>query len=269
MKTSTSIMAAVLAIFACAVPAAAQREERSLSCDRESSNRNRLVTHCEMREQTVAFAGRLSVDPGMNGGVSIKGWDQPNVLIRSKVEASAVDESTAKVLSAQIHVDYSGSVVTTNGPSNNRDQNWSVSHEIFVPRNADLDLKTVNGGISISGVRGNIRFTAKNGGVSLKRVAGDVEGTTQNGGLAVELAGNHWDGNKLDVRTVNGGVNVSMPQNYSAHLETATTNGNLNVDFPMTVHGEIGKTLVTDIGSGGPTIHIETKNGGVNVKRAM
>ena len=51
-------------------------------------------------------------------------------------------------------------------------------------------------------------------------------------------------------------------------FETGTVNGQLNVAFPMTVHGEIGRRLSTDIGSGGPTIHVETTNGGVNIKKA-
>ena len=116
-----------------------------------------------------------------------------------------------------------------------------MSYEIFVPRQADLNVKTHNGGISIAGVRGNIQFSALNGGVTLKQLGGDVEGNTMNGGLSIELAGDRWDGNKLDARTTNGGVNVTMPERYSAHFETGTANGRLNVDFPMTVHGEIGK----------------------------
>jgi DUF4097 and DUF4098 domain-containing protein YvlB len=187
------------------------------------------------------------------------------------VETAAADDGSAKVLGAQVHVDYSGGTVTTTGPGQNsdREQSWSVSHEIFVPRQADLNVKTFNGGIAISGVRGNIQFNALNGGVSLKRLAGDVEGTTQNGGVTVELAGDRWDGTKLDARTTNGGITVTMPEHYSAHFETGTVNGRLNLDFPMTVHGEIGRHLVTEIGSGGPTIHVETTNGGVSVKRAM
>lgn len=102
----------------------------------------------------------------------------------------------------------------------------------------------------------------------MSRLAGDVEGKTVNGGVNVTLAGLRWEGTKLDARTMNGGVNISMPENYSAHLETATTNGHLNVSMPMTVRGELGKKLSTDLGSGGPTIHVETMNGGVNVKKA-
>ncbi|HLX46202.1 MAG TPA: DUF4097 family beta strand repeat-containing protein [Bryobacteraceae bacterium] len=259
------------AMFVAAWPAVAQRgPERALSCN-DRNNNSRSVSHCEMREQNVGFAGRLTIDGGTNGGVTVKGWDNGGVLVRARVEAQAEDEATARSMVAQVNVNVSAGMVSATGPESSnqsRGHGWSVSYEVFVPRQGDLNLKANNGGISISDVRGNIEFQTVNGGVSLRRLAGQVEGQTQNGGLTVELAGLRWDGNKFDVRTSNGGVNVSMPENYSAHLETATVNGHLNVAFPMNVRGEIGQRLSTDIGSGGPTIHVETTNGGVNIKRA-
>jgi DUF4097 and DUF4098 domain-containing protein YvlB len=249
-------------------------QTKSLACD--DNNRNdRQSRSCEVREQTVAYGGQLTVDGGANGGVSIKGWDNGSVLVRSRVESWADDEGTAKSIAAQIHVNFSAGQISATGPdtTNSRGdhgQNWSVSYEVFVPRSADLSLKAHNGGISIADVRGNIRFDTKNGGVNLKNLAGDVEGVTTNGGLNVTLSGNRWDGNKLDARTTNGGINISMPAGYNAHFETATVNGHLNANFDMTVHGnlsEVTKKLSTDIGSGGPTIHVETTNGGVNVKK--
>jgi len=246
--------------------ATAFAQTKSLTCDNENRHNDRQVSSCEMREQTIAYGGRLTVDGGVNGGVSIKGWDNTSVLVRSRVEAWGPDDATAKMIAAQIHVNWSAGQVSASGP----ETNWSVSYEVFVPRNADLSLKTHNGGISIADVRGNIQFDALNGGVNLKNLAGDVEGTTKNGGLNITLSGNRWDGAKLDARTTNGGVNVSMPAAYSAHFETATVNGHLNANFDMTVHGnlsDVSKKLSTDIGGGGPTIHVETINGGVNVKR--
>lgn len=249
--------------------ATAFAQTKSLTCN--DNNRNdRLVSSCEMREQTIAYGGRLTVDGGTNGGVSIKGWDSASVLVRSKVQTYAVDDASAKSLASQIRINWSAGQVSASGPEMSHDQNWAVSYEVFVPRNADLSLKTHNGGISIADVRGNIQFDALNGGVNLKNLAGDVEGTTTNGGLNITLAGNRWDGMKLDARTTNGGINLSMPSNYNAHFETATVNGHLNANFDMTVRGNIGdlsRKLSTDLGAGGPTIHVETTNGGVNVKR--
>jgi hypothetical protein len=257
----------LLWISLAAVSAFAQT--KSLTCENNNS-RDGQSRSCEVREQTVAYGGQLTVDGGTNGGVSVKGWDGGSVLIRSRVEAWGADDGTAKTIASQIHVSWSAGQISATGPEahGERNQGWAVSYEIFVPRNADLALKAHNGGISIADVRGNIRFEATNGGVNLKNLGGDVEGTTKNGGLNITLAGNRWDGTKLDARTTNGGVNISMPASYNAHFESATTNGHVNANIDMTVRGEIGgKKLSTDIGAGGPTIHVETTNGGINLKK--
>jgi DUF4097 and DUF4098 domain-containing protein YvlB len=142
-----------------------------------------------------------------------------------------------------------------------------VSYEVFVPRRSDLSLDTHNGGITISDVKGRIEFTALNGGVVLKRVGGNVHGGTTNGGLVVELAGDRWDGETLDVKTTNGGIVMSVPENYSAHLETGTVNGSLSIDFPVTVQGRITRELAVNLGSGGATLKAMTTNGGVRIRR--
>lgn len=260
------IALALAAVFVCSIPAVAQ--QGTLNCDRNGFSHDRLVTHCEMREQTIAYPGRISVDPGTNGGIAIKAWDGAGVLVRSKVESAGADDGAAKIVGAQIQVNTSGGVINAIGPESSRDRNWSVSFEIFVPRQADLNLKANNGGITIAGVNGNIQFHTMNGGVHLQDVGGDVVGDTMNGGLTINLSGPRWNGNKLEARTTNGGINITVPQNFSAHFESSTVNGRVNTDFPVTVHGELGHSLSTDIGSGGPTIHVETVNGGVNLRRA-
>jgi DUF4097 and DUF4098 domain-containing protein YvlB len=101
----------------------------------------------------------------------------------------------------------------------------------------------------------------------LWRVGGSVRGGTTNGGLVVELAGDRWDGEALDVKTTNGGIVMSVPENYSAHLETGTVNGGLSVDFPITVQGRLTRELAINLGAGGATVRAMTTNGGVRIKR--
>jgi DUF4097 and DUF4098 domain-containing protein YvlB len=82
----------------------------------------------------------------------------------------------------------------------------------------------------------------------------------------VQLTGDRWDGEELDVTTTNGGIVMSMPANYSAHLETGTVNGSLQIGFPVTVQGNT-RELAVNLGSGGPTIRARTTNGGVRINR--
>jgi len=244
-------------------------KDGSLTCRNDGSwDSGRLAGNCEIREQTLAPSGPLAIDGRQNGGVSVKGWDQNQVLVRARVQTRAPTEAEAAALGQQIKIETGGSKIFASGPEHDRNHNWDVSYEIFVPRRSDLSIETHNGGIAIVDVAGKIDFEATNGGVVLKRVGGAVRGNTTNGGLVVELTGDHWDGETLDVSTTNGGVIMSVPENYSAHLETGTVNGGISVDFPVTVQGRIDKELAVNLGSGGATIKAMTTNGGVRIRRA-
>ncbi|MBZ5592146.1 MAG: DUF4097 domain-containing protein [Acidobacteriia bacterium] len=243
----------------------AQDREREMTCDDHWQSDQ--VSHCEINEMTIPATPKLSVDGGMNGGMTVKGWQKNEVLVRARVQTAAETDAEAKALARQVIIHTGGGRIVADGPSQARNESWSVSYEIFVPQKMDLNLKAHNGGIHIADVRGQIEFETTNGGVSLNRLGGAVHGYTTNGGLSVELAGDRWEGSQLDARTTNGGVSVSVPDNYSAHLETGTVNGHINVEFPVTVHGEINRQLSIDLGSGGPLVRAVTTNGGVSIKR--
>ena len=260
-----TLLIAVLLAFA-GISAYAQKGG-SLSCRENGSYDDRLVGNCEIREQTLALSGPIAIDGRQNGGVSVKGWDQNQVLVRARVHTGAPTAEEAAALARQITIQTSGAKIFASGPESRRDYHWDVSYEVFVPRRADVSVETQNGGIAIAEVNGRIEFTALNGGVVLKKVGGTVHGSTTNGGLVIELSGDHWDGDTLDVSTTNGGVVMSVPENYSAHLETGTVNGNVNVDFPVTVQGRITKQIALNLGSGGATVKATTTNGGVHLKR--
>ncbi len=262
----TVLVAALVALAGLSV--LAQQKGGMMTCRDNGWYNDKLEGNCEIREQTLAMSGApIAIDGKQNGGISVKGWDQNQVLVRARVQTGAPTAAEAADLARQIRIETSGAKIYANGPESRKNYHWDVSYEVFVPRRADLSLETHNGGIVISDVNGKIEFTALNGGVVLRKVGGAVRGSTTNGGLVVELSGDRWDGETLDVRTTNGGVVLSVPENYSAKLETGTVNGSINVDFPVTVQGKINKELAVNLGSGGATVKAMTTNGGVRVKR--
>lgn len=237
-------------------------------CSSNNWSSDRVSTN-ELREVTVAASSTLNVDGRQNGGISVKGEDRGDILIRSCVQAWGKTEEEAKSLASSVRID-TGATIKADNPAG--DNNWSVSYEIRVPRATSLDLTAHNGGISVSGAEGTINFNTMNGGVNLNGVAGTVKGKTTNGGINVTLAGNSWKGSGLDVQTTNGGVNVSVPTNFSAHVEAGTVNGGFSSDFPSLQpeksaddrHSRSTK-ISTDLNGGGPTVRIVTTNGGVRI----
>jgi hypothetical protein len=257
--------------LAVSLPLCAQAQgnnEKQMTCENGGYDGDR-ARHCEIREQSVASIGQLTVDAGRNGGATVKGWQRGDVLVRARVEASGDTQSAAAAMASQVFIDSSGGQVRANGPEAANNNWWSVSYEIFVPQNTDLNLTSHNGGLTISDVRGQIHFQVNNGGVHLKRVGGDVSGSTVNGGVNVELAGVTWEGRQLDVTTRNGGVTLAMPSAYSAHIQAETEHGGVQSDFPITVQGEVRpRRLDLHLGASGPLIHVATTNGQVRLKKA-
>jgi DUF4097 and DUF4098 domain-containing protein YvlB len=265
----TALTLAALALAASSALAQGGGSRYSLDCrDHDNSSNDTRFRHCEVKEQTLsASGGALNVDGRQNGGISVKGWDRNDVLVRYRIQTQANSQAEADNLASQVRVTASGGKVRSEGPETGNNAHWDVSYEIFVPRQTDLSIQTHNGGISISNVRGQINFEAQNGGVSLKHVGGNVTGETVNGGLSVELAGNNWDGEGLNVKTSNGGLSVSVPDNYSAHLETGTVNGSLSVSSSIAEIERETKRLSLNLGSGGSNLRLYTTNGGVSIRR--
>jgi hypothetical protein len=238
-------------------------------CGGDSWNNGDKVSVKELRESTTSATGGLTVDSGRNGGVSVKGENRSDVLVRACVQAWGDSEADAKSRLSGIRIE-TGSVVKAESSS---DEQWSVSFEILVPRNTNLNLTAHNGGISIKSVDGNIEFATTNGGVNLSDLSGTVKGRTTNGGVNVSLTGNSWKGSGLEVVTTNGGVNLTVPENYAAQFETGTTNGGFKSDvaaLTVQTENETGgwqrsKRVVASMNGGGAPIKVVTTNGGIRI----
>jgi DUF4097 and DUF4098 domain-containing protein YvlB len=235
-------------------------------CD-DNSNHWGEAHVCQMRRTTLSLpSGHLGVNT-MNGGIDVTGEDRADVALEARVTAWAPSESEANDLLNQIVIDTDSGDIRDHGPHThffNR-TGYSVDYHLHVPRHLAAELHTMNGGIDLTRIDGNLRFETTNGGVSLDQLSGSVQGHTVNGGINISLAGDRWQGDGLHADTTNGGIDIRVPNNYSAHLETGTVNGGISIDFPITVQGEIKNRLNTDLGSGGSTVHVQTVNGGVTI----
>ena len=221
----------------------------------------------ELREMNVAAGGVLDVDAGKNGGIGVRGDNRSDILVRACVQAWGPTVDAAKAAVSSVSITTAGAI-RAQGPD---ESNYAVSFQILVPRNTDVRLKAHNGGISISNVEGNLNFETMNGGVHLDNVGGEVRGRTTNGGVNIALTGNTWRGSGLDVQTSNGGVRLTMPENYAANIETGTVNGGFSSDIAaLNVEKDDRgrartKTVNAAINGGGAPIRVTTTNGGVRI----
>ncbi len=156
---------------------------------------------------------------------------------------------------------------------------------VTVPRNSSLDLKSVNGGnISVEQVDGEIDADVLNGKITLKNVSGSVVAHALNGPILVTL--DRVDPTKpMSFSTLNGDIDVTLPDNVRANVRMKTDNGAIYSDFDVkldsgattpavdsrrergTYHVRVDKTLHGTINGGGPEYQFTSFNGQIFIRK--
>lgn len=255
-----------LLLIAAVLPLAAQDNNW---CTDHNWHNSGMVSHSEVRQETIAATAQILVDAAANGSIRVHGGGNSQVQVKACVQTSAHDEASALALARQVTVtDGPGRAVAKGPMSSDGNSWWSVSYDVWVPSSSSVDLHANNGSIHVEGTSGKVSAHTSNGSLSLKDVIGDVDGETTNGSLNIELAsGNSAQTNGLKLRTTNGSINVHLPANIGAEVEASTVNGSVKNDFNEDRTIRPNHTAKFTIGSGGPRIDAETVNGSVHILR--
>jgi DUF4097 and DUF4098 domain-containing protein YvlB len=245
-------------------------------------------------ERTVELSAPLS--PGStfaakthNGEIAIHGADVTECSVTAKIVTRARTDEEAEELSDQVSVTLvpSGNRLTAriDKPTRLINKSVSVSYDIYIPNETNLELTTHNGAIRVSDIEGHVNatthngktiaenvagmtiLTTHNGSVNCRNITGDSKLHTHNGGVDViysETAPSVCD---ISIVTHNGSIGFTAPPNFSARVDASTHNGSVHTDLPITVSGKVSKKNLTGtIGAGEGNLHLETHNGSIKIR---
>jgi len=231
------------------------------------------------------FNGSVRVEPGNGAEVrftvheKLKG-DSQSDLDELKREIDVVITGDAQHVRAGVKGPWSDGVC---GAETKRKSNWSgrdkhFSHEFLVqaPRDARLEISSINGSLDIKDMRGDYKIRTVNGSIKLHDVEGSGDMATVNGSVTAVFRNNPRNDTML--KTVNGKLALYLQPTLNADFSMKTVNGDAFTDFDMTPIGvsgssetKAGNKIVYKRGSGvhmragngGPKITVETVNGSV------
>lgn len=168
--------------------------------------------------------------------------------------------------------------------------NWSdfenvhLSIEVRMPKNADLQIDTSNGAVSLDAIRGTVQVHTTNatitasgleGRCALATTNGRVEATgrfqsldlrSTNGAITARAQSGSRMDSEWSIRTTNAGIELALPPDLKANLSAGTTNGGILLQLPVAVQGlQGGSHLRGTLGGGGPELFVRTTNAGVRI----
>ncbi|HME36426.1 MAG TPA: DUF4097 family beta strand repeat-containing protein [Candidatus Sulfotelmatobacter sp.] len=226
--------------------------------------------------QTYALTagGRIELD-NINGDVHISSWDRNEV----KVDAVKYADSKERLDEAKIEIDSRSDSLSirTKYPDHDHTWNWGshnnpagVEYTLTVPRTARLDeIKLINGALDVSGVSGEVNASLINGRLEAHNLAGRARLSTINGRLEARF--DQLAGNSVELNSVNGSVELTIPSDSKAELEASTVSGGISNDFGLHVnhHQFVGHDLRGELGTGGTRIKLNNVNGKIAIRHAQ
>lgn len=150
-----------------------------------------------------------------------------------------------------------------------------------VPRNANLELATVNDGVIIaSNINGKLVLENVNGPITATNINGSVIAESVNEDITVSFAGINKD-QAMSLSSVNGNLNLGLPASTGAELHIDSAEGEIVSDFEVEVqpskpvmsreksrHGvevSVESVIIANINGGGTVIKLKTLNGNINI----
>ncbi|TMQ68376.1 MAG: hypothetical protein E6K80_14265 [Candidatus Eisenbacteria bacterium] len=139
-----------------------------------------------------------------------------------------------------------------------------MKFHVEVPRGVELVAHTVNGGIEIQDLKGDVEAATVNGGIHVA-TSGNASATTVNGSVDARIGSDLDD--DVEFTTVNGRVLVEMPRGVNAHVRGSTVHGAIYTDFPLSVRGRyVNRRIDGTLGRGGHDMKVSTVNGSIELR---
>lgn len=223
------------------------------------------------RSYPIPAGGRLEII-NTNGRITAEASDGATVEVTAERTARAASDEGAADLLKRIEMREEvgdGRVrIETRAPSSNGFGGHQVQYTVRVPAGVHVDLRTVNGGVRLTGLQGEVRARSTNGGIVGRELQSQlVEGRVTNGGVEIDLLTALGDGARVELGSTNGGVRLALPADSRATVSARAVNGGVNVDgVELTISGEQTRRRVEGLmNGGGARVELSTTNGGVRL----
>jgi len=222
-------------------------------------------------DYTLDATGRTGLRlTGVNGTIVIAGQSvDESVMIQGFRRVRDCGRSSAEELIDQLEVDVQETateiVVQTIQPNLTAPCSLIVDYELTVPGRLVGQVVNINGTITVDDLSEGIDVTNVNGNIDLRDVEGETTVRLTNGSID---AGLRIEGTEeIDLLTVNGEIDLTVPTTTDADLSIALANGTIRVTNLTVANQTITPVSLTGtLGTGVGAIILRTTNGDITIR---
>jgi DUF4097 and DUF4098 domain-containing protein YvlB len=225
-------------------------------------------------QETVSFQVvvtdqiRLKLE-AINGNVSIAGVTEANsvdVIGEKRVGSDSMEDAQEHLLELEVNVQDTADeiVIKTIQPQETHGRSYVIDYTITLPSDLEVSIENGNGVVTIEAINNLVSVMNINGLVDLNEIFGSTQVALVNGQIESEVT-LPLDGT-IGMTTVNGMIELHIPQSTSAEFSASVGNGAISIsNLDLKDQVSTSTSLSGTLGEGQGTISLGTGNGNIIV----
>jgi len=247
-----------------------------------------LLAHAQEWTKTFPVTGQpeLRVETS-DADIRVDTWDQKSIEARVTSEKWGVGQGKVEVYDRQTDDSVEIEVRFPHGIHVFQMGNRRTIVEIHMPREGKVRLHTGDGSIRLRDLKGNLDLESGDGRVEVEGVDGvlrahsgdghirargrfdNLDVSTSDGRIEAEAVTGSTIGKGWTLKTGDGSVSLSVPENFAADVVLHTGDGHINLEMPVTVEGRYdGSNVHGKMNGGGGLLSIHTGDGSIRLGKS-
>lgn len=271
-----------------------QQREQEIARERARMQRDNRVEQTERVSHTFKIGGSGELQVGNYAGdITITRGDGNEIRVEAVKTARARTEEQARELLPAVRVEFTERAGRAEaktiypseqfGPSRQRNVSVTVSYTITAPQGTRLNVRTLAGNVSSTGIKGELSLVSISGNVRVVGGARVTTATSTSGDVEIRdvqsdtpLEASSTSGNiivaqsrapRMELGTISGVVTIENVQ--AEEIEAHSLSGDVNVAFPFAKNGRYelnshsGNIHIALVGNTGFELEAESFSGNV------
>ncbi len=219
----------------------------------------------------IAARATLTAETGV-GSITVNGGDVTECSVTATIMAKAPTQEKANELAqaVKIKLEVEGDDLRLHveKPAKQRRYSVGVTFDITIPSQVNLHLESDVGDIEVTNINGAIYAATDVGEITCTEVEGDVELEVDVGDVTAEYRDGGESTFSARLETDVGRIRFAGPANLSARVDASTNVGSIETRLPLTVTGQIGKSVQGTVGKGEAkaTVRLRTNVGSIEIE---
>jgi hypothetical protein len=225
-----------------------------------------------IKVQAPLESGSILLADTSYGSITVRGTNTTDCSVLATIRVQAPSEEEAAEIAEKVKIELKPAgrtlTVMADKPNLKNYRFISISYQITVPAQTNIECANSYGSIECTNINGQIQADTSYGGINCRKIISEeLNVSSSYGKIDIEYSDLAPAEIQADVSNSYGSIDFTAPPGFTGQVELSTSYGSVKTDLPITVQGKISNQRIKgNIGEGNGKLILKTSYSSISLR---